>query len=213
MKRERPTRAQRKEQTRERLLDAAERMFVRKGLAATSVDDISDEAGYTRGAFYFNFDSKAEVLIEVLQRDGERTYSAIQAIMKQGATPVEIKQRATAYFTDSLGHDSFSLWAEGALLASRDAAYRDSINVLRHQRLAATCECIRSISATNQARLSPGRAEALALGMASVFDGMRLFRMGNGKNMNDEGLHTVAVELLSWLIELGSSDTATKLTD
>jgi AcrR family transcriptional regulator len=144
MKQERLTRAQRKKQTRERLLDAAERMFVRKGFAATSVDDISDEAGYTRGAFYFNFDSKAEVLIELLQREGERTYSAIQAILKEGATPVEMKQRATAYFIDSLGHDSFSLWAEGSLLASRDAAYRDSINVLRRQRLAATDDCWRS---------------------------------------------------------------------
>ncbi|SAK58080.1 TetR/AcrR family transcriptional regulator [Caballeronia ptereochthonis] len=213
MKQERLTRAQRKKQTRERLLDAAERMFVRKGFAATSVDDISDEAGYTRGAFYFNFDSKAEVLIELLQREGERTYSAIQAILKEGATPVEMKQRATAYFIDSLGHDSFSLWAEGSLLASRDAAYRDSINVLRRQRLAATDDCIRSIWVTDQARLSHGRAEALALGMSSICDGIRLFKLGNGKITSDEKLHTVAVELISWLIELSPSDTAPRLTD
>ena len=213
MKHERLTRAQRKEQTRERLLDAAQRTFVRKGFAATSVDDISDEAGYTRGAFYFNFDTKAEVLIELLQRDGERTCSAIQAIMKEGATPVERKQRATAYFIDSLGHDSFSLWAEGSLLASRDAAYRDPINALRHQRLAATGDCIRSIWPTNQARLSRGRVEAQALVMSSICDGIRFFKLGNGESMSDEELHTVAVELISWLIELSPSDTATKATD
>ncbi|SAK93919.1 TetR family regulatory protein [Caballeronia catudaia] len=212
MKQERLTRTQRKEQTRERLLDAAQRMFVRKGFAATSVDDISDEAGYTRGAFYSNFDSKSEVLIELLQRDGERTHLAIQAIMKEGATPVEMKQRATAYFIDSLAHDSFSLWAEGSLLASRDAAYRDSINVLRHRRAAATGDCIRSIWATNQARLSRGRAEALALAMSSICDGINFFKLGNLKSMRDEELHTVAVELISGLIELSPSDTATRLT-
>lgn len=206
MKRERLTRAQRKEQTRVRLLDAAERMFVRKGLAATSVDDISDEAGYTRGAFYFNFNSKAEVLIELLQRDGERTDSAMKAITEQGATADEMRQRATAYFTDSLAHESFRLWAEGSLLAARDPSYRYPINVLRNQRLAATGECIRSIWAFNQVRLSRERAEALALGMASIFDGVMFSTMGSGQTVTDEGLHPVAVELLSWLIELGPMD-------
>ena len=209
MKRERLTRAQRKQQTRERLLDAAERMFVRKGLGATSVDDIADEAGYTRGAFYFNFDSKAEVLIELLQRDGERTHSEIKAIAEQGATPDEMRRRVIAYFTDSLGHDSFSLWAEGSLLAARDAAYRDSINLLRSQRLAATGECIRCISPIDQVRLSRERAEALALGMVSLCDGIRFSTMGNGRNITDEGLHLVAVELISWLIKLDSIDKAT----
>jgi AcrR family transcriptional regulator len=46
------TQAQRKEQTRERLLEAARTMFIKKGLVATSVDDIAEAGGYTRGAFY-----------------------------------------------------------------------------------------------------------------------------------------------------------------
>ncbi|CAL8474807.1 TetR/AcrR family transcriptional regulator [Caballeronia sp. S22] len=203
MKRERLTRAQRKEQTRERLLDAAERVFVRKGLAATSVDDISDEAGYTRGAFYFNFDSKAEVLIELLRRDSERTCSNIQAITKEGGAPDEVKERATAYFTDAIRPDSFSLWAEGSLLASRDGAYRDPINALRNRRLAATSECIRSIRAANQAKLSHGQAEALALGMASISDGLMFFKMSNGQNMSGEGVINVAVAFISWVLGHG----------
>jgi AcrR family transcriptional regulator len=44
MKRERLTRAQRKEQTLERLLEAARTMFVKKGFAATSVEDIAGAA-------------------------------------------------------------------------------------------------------------------------------------------------------------------------
>ncbi len=201
MKHRRLTRAERKLRTRERLLDAAETMFVRKGVAETSVDDISEEAGYTRGAFYF--DSKAEALVELLRRDGERTCSDIQAIMKEGGTPDEMKQHATVYFTDSLRQDSFCLWAEGSLLASRNVAYRDPINALRNQRLAATGECIRSIRAANQAKLSSGQIAALALGMASISDGLMFFKMSNGQNMSDQDLQTVAVALISWVVEHG----------
>ena len=52
MKRIRLSREASREQTQRRLLDAAESVIARKGLAATSVEDIAAAAGYTRGAFY-----------------------------------------------------------------------------------------------------------------------------------------------------------------
>jgi AcrR family transcriptional regulator len=55
MKRQRLTREQSKDQTRLRLLDAAQAIFMKKGFVATSVEDIAEAAGYTRGAFYSNF--------------------------------------------------------------------------------------------------------------------------------------------------------------
>lgn len=45
-------------QTRTQLLDAAASSIAKRGLAATSVDEIATQAGYTRGAFYSNFKSK-----------------------------------------------------------------------------------------------------------------------------------------------------------
>lgn len=50
------------EQTRTAILDAAERMFCEKGYAAATVESISRAAGLTRGAFYWHFRDKAEVL-------------------------------------------------------------------------------------------------------------------------------------------------------
>ena len=44
--------------TRRRLIEAAERLFVRKGFDEASVEEISETAGYSRGAFYSNFDNK-----------------------------------------------------------------------------------------------------------------------------------------------------------
>ncbi len=70
-------------------------MFVKKGLAATSVEDIAEAAGYTRGAFYSNFGGKPELLIELLRRDNSRARANLQALMEEGGTSAEMKARAS----------------------------------------------------------------------------------------------------------------------
>ncbi|MCE9522821.1 MAG: TetR/AcrR family transcriptional regulator, partial [Alphaproteobacteria bacterium] len=59
------TRAEQQAQTRERLLAAAERVFARHGYGGASIDLISAEAGYSKGAIYSNFESKEEVFLEL----------------------------------------------------------------------------------------------------------------------------------------------------
>jgi AcrR family transcriptional regulator len=49
------TRAQRRQQTRARLLDAASQVFARRGFHAATIDEVADAAGYTKGAVYSNF--------------------------------------------------------------------------------------------------------------------------------------------------------------
>ncbi|WP_260336667.1 TetR/AcrR family transcriptional regulator [Paraburkholderia sp. CI2] len=63
------TRAESRERTRRRLLDAAASSIAERGFAATSVEDISAQAGYTRGAFYSNFSSKSDLFVELLRLD------------------------------------------------------------------------------------------------------------------------------------------------
>jgi AcrR family transcriptional regulator len=113
MKRERLTHAQRREQTRERLLEAARKTFVKNGLAATSVADIADAAGYTRGAFYSNFDGKPELLLELVRRDHDSAQVDLRAVMDEGGTPAEVKARAIAYYSRYFrDRDCFLLWVE-----------------------------------------------------------------------------------------------------
>lgn len=56
------------EQTREMILDAAERLFADNGVPATSLDDIAREAGVTRGAIYWHFDGKIALFNEMQRR-------------------------------------------------------------------------------------------------------------------------------------------------
>src|SRR6266545_4652109 len=62
------SRAERRAQTREELLEAAARVFARKGYAGASVDDIAEEAGFTVGALYSNFEGKQDLFLAALER-------------------------------------------------------------------------------------------------------------------------------------------------
>jgi AcrR family transcriptional regulator len=62
------TRAERREQTRDDLIAAADRRFVEGGFHATSLDQIAADAGYTKGAVYSNFASKEDLFFAVYER-------------------------------------------------------------------------------------------------------------------------------------------------
>jgi AcrR family transcriptional regulator len=63
----------RTEDTRRRLLEAARRVFLKRGWAATSLEMIVREAGLTKGAVYSRFRSKADLFLALLEeRIGQR---------------------------------------------------------------------------------------------------------------------------------------------
>lgn len=55
----------RREATRRRLLEAAAQVFAEVGLDAASVEAICERAGFTRGAFYSNFETKDDLFLEL----------------------------------------------------------------------------------------------------------------------------------------------------
>lgn len=54
--------------TREALIDAAEEMFLEHGVARTSLEQVARHAGMTRGALYWHFKNKADLVKAMLQR-------------------------------------------------------------------------------------------------------------------------------------------------
>jgi AcrR family transcriptional regulator len=62
------TRAQRRQQTRARLLDAAGQVFARRGFHAATIDEVADAAGYTKGAVYSNFANKDALFLALLDQ-------------------------------------------------------------------------------------------------------------------------------------------------
>lgn len=126
MRAARLTRADRQAQTRRDLLDAAARVFIERGFQGSSVETISAEAGYTRGAFYSNFGSKEELFAELLE---ERVYSIYRAIADATVagyrpTPRETGEQLAAVLSDEGGRWLFRLLLEVLAHAGRDEDFK-----------------------------------------------------------------------------------------
>jgi AcrR family transcriptional regulator len=128
----RPKRLTRKEQqaeTKKRLLDAAERVVLSRGLQGSSVEEIAAEAGFSRGAFYSNFKSKEELFVELLQDRVYRQYAAMaEQAQEQPGTPRERLrwgiERLKEPYENEDGRWLFRLWLECITLATRDEEFR-----------------------------------------------------------------------------------------
>jgi AcrR family transcriptional regulator len=147
---ERRTRKEKQAETRQRLLDAAERVFLRRGLQGSSVEEIAAEAGFTRGAFYSNFTSKDELFVELLHARVYDRYAELAGqSQEQPGTPREQLrwgiERMREMYEGEEGRWLFRLWLECLTQAARDQEFR---------KLAAT------FWSGNRALLSAGAGEA-----------------------------------------------------
>lgn len=77
------------EETRAKLVRAARAAFAEKGYAAASMDDLTAEAGLTRGALYHNFGDKRGLLQAVVNQIDEEMAARARAIGSQAGTAWE----------------------------------------------------------------------------------------------------------------------------
>jgi AcrR family transcriptional regulator len=126
--RKRLTRAQRQAETRAALIEAGRRVFLERGFAGASVEAIAEEAGFTRGAFYSNFDSKEELLTELLRERGYRRYAEIVAEGIDPATRPSARELGASLAAIQRHPDLewlFPLWFELIAHARRDDSLRE----------------------------------------------------------------------------------------
>ena len=127
--RERRTREEQRAETRRRLLDGAAEVIRRRGLQAASVEAIASAAGYTRGAFYSNFESKEQLFVELLH---DRVYSGYRRMMEEyptsgGETALERLRWGAEQLAERQRNQEdrwlFELWLELLAHAARDAEF------------------------------------------------------------------------------------------
>jgi AcrR family transcriptional regulator len=119
------TRAEQQARTRTRLIDAATRVFARRGFHEASVEEIAEDAGYSHGAVYSNFDGKGDLFLAVFEdymAERVRELSDTQSALADDA-PLEARARALAdQWMDRLDRDrqSVALHMEFIAHADRD---------------------------------------------------------------------------------------------
>jgi AcrR family transcriptional regulator len=111
------TRAEQQQRTREEVLEAADRLFLERGFHATSVDQIAQAAGYTKGAVYSNFAAKEDVFFAVYERRMERTVVELERTLAASADPAAWIESVIADTSRRRGRDDrwlstfFEFWA------------------------------------------------------------------------------------------------------
>ncbi|MET1051373.1 MAG: TetR/AcrR family transcriptional regulator [Mycetocola sp.] len=121
----------RRRKTRDRLIDAAYEVFAETGVHAASVEMITERAGFTRGAFYSNFDTKEELFFALAERENrlrlEHLQEGVDAILP-GFDPTELTEETlgdlVTQFLVLQGDDRrwCLVQSEFKLLAMRDPA-------------------------------------------------------------------------------------------
>lgn len=82
------------EASRKQVLDAAITTLATRGLASTSIQDIADAAGLSKGAVHYHFESKDELLHCVLDRCCESIEARVRAVFEEPGSPTERVRRA-----------------------------------------------------------------------------------------------------------------------
>ncbi len=126
------TREESRERTREYLLEAARVAVARNGYDGTSVAEIAEAAGFSKGAFFSNYESKEALLLELLRRHKEQDIATLGRIIGE----IEQGKDATAAldrYLEGLGGDAD--WArldiELQLHAARNAAFATDYDALQ----------------------------------------------------------------------------------
>ena len=136
MRRRSATRAEKQAKTRSSLLKAAAKVFCRHGLEGASIDEVSAEAGYTKGAFYANFKSKEELFLVMLDERFSAELERLDQALAGGDDPDEEARRAAGDFIRRMERDTEweKLYFEFVAYAARNDEFRQEL-ATRHRAL------------------------------------------------------------------------------
>ena len=83
----------RQEENRRFILGAAERIFVQKGYRLATVDDIAEEAQFSKATIYRYFESKSDIFYEIIYRSFEESFDGIKKIqLKRLSAEAKLKE-------------------------------------------------------------------------------------------------------------------------
>jgi AcrR family transcriptional regulator len=120
------TRAEQREKTRYCLVEAATKVFSRRGYDKASLDEVAEEAGFTKGAVYSNFKGKEDLFLATIDAHFEKRLDSIKRVLAE-----EPDERGTAHaagmdFMNQLNADPeyFALFFEFWAYAQRNPAVK-----------------------------------------------------------------------------------------
>lgn len=167
-----------RENTRARLLEAAALVFAEAGLDGATVEAVCERAGFTRGAFYSNFESKDELFLELAGTVSAERLTAVRQrvteLNESGALAQDCDATTLVQQVMDTGSDDrlgVMLLSEIRLRALRDHAWGKAYLKQEQEMVAGIARIIEDIvaSGTMSLRVEPEIAARMLL---VVWEGM-----------------------------------------
>lgn len=174
--RKRMTREESRARTRELVLASASVIFRRDGFHQASIDEIAEEAGFSRGAVYSSFANKEEFFLALHDREAQRRVQLIaERLVEDGTLRDAAVTAARTFYERHLADPGWSLlMAEFAVHAARnpDVArrFREQDQVVRE----ASTRLIAEICARDRVQCSEREANEAVTAMMAIGCGITL---------------------------------------
>lgn len=205
------TRKDMQQQTRERLLAAAEREIARLGIQAASIRNIAESAGYSLGAFYSNFENKEAMLQELMalhMREEIRVFRDIVARTKEDSTDEMLAKISGWLKKVQENKNSAALGFEFQIYANRNPLFKKRFDEAKEKRQAELAEGLATLF--NRRGLVP-KIDPLqmAIGFAALWSGFTIQGSVSWAKPVDE----VMLVLLKALLDNATPVAASKATE
>jgi TetR/AcrR family acrAB operon transcriptional repressor len=162
--------------TRSGILDAAELVFQKQGVSRTSLHDIAQAAGVTRGAVYWHFKDKADLFGAMMDRaclpieEATEAAHAVPAERAMATLRVQLLKVFKLTATDERARRVFEI-------ATQKVEYVDELSAVRERHLQSRRDHVAHIeelvrSAQKHGLVGSTPARSIALGLHAIVDGM-----------------------------------------
>jgi AcrR family transcriptional regulator len=188
------SRKEKQAKTRSSLMSSAARVFCKHGMDRASIDEVAEDAGYTKGAFYANFGSKQELFLAMLdERFAERIEEADRAFAAgSGESPPEQARHAAADFARAFRADPGAerLFLEFASYALRDEDFRQEL-ITRFATLRERLERVYARRAEEYGLELDLPLERVVRMVIAMSDGWALWRLLDPEGVDEELLESM----------------------
>ena len=198
--RKRLTREESRAQTRANLIAVGRAHFLSYGLGGAVAEKIAEDAGYSRGALYSNFDGKEELFLAVIHEQEVRRFEVFRSILNQESSSKERLRKMRDTFADWVtDRDWIVLYAEFEVEALRNERIRKRFVELHRQTIRDGEELLRELLRTSEIILSMKSNDFLTA-MLSFSHGLAVKQKILGAELSQKSTRTLILDFFDRMI-------------
>lgn len=186
-------------------MESAAKLFARRGLRETSIDDVAEEAGFSKGAFYAHFKSKEELFLAMLDDRFAERLAELEDALASDEPPEQQAHKAGADYARHISADLEweRLFFEFAAYALRNEDFRQEL-LTRYAAIRARMLDLYQRRAARVQFVSPVPLEEVVLMTCAMTDGFALNRLLESGMVEDDIYSRMLAIFFTGLVAMGS---------